>query len=55
MTVIETSTGEKLTGEDAPKKSELKDWLEQHPGYVHVHVDVMLLVTCSRILCMLLS
>ena len=32
MTVIETSTGDKLTGEDAPKKSELKEWLEQHPG-----------------------
>ena len=32
MTVIQTSTGERLTGEDAPMKSELKEWLEQHPG-----------------------
>ena len=33
VTVIETSTGEKLTGEDAPKKSELEEWLKEHPGY----------------------
>ena len=32
MTVIETSTGEKLTGEDAPKKAELEEWLREHPG-----------------------
>ena len=33
ITVIETSTGEKLTGEDAPKKAELEEWLKEHPGY----------------------
>lgn len=33
VTVIETSTGEKLTGEDAPKKAELEEWLREHPGY----------------------
>ena len=32
VTVIETSTGEKLTGEDAPKGSELEQWLQEHPG-----------------------
>ena len=33
ITVIETSTGEKLTGENAPKKGELEEWLKQNPGY----------------------
>ena len=32
VTVIETSTGTKITGEDAPIKSELKKWLQEHPG-----------------------
>ncbi len=32
VTVIETATGTKLTGEDAPLKSELEKWLEEHPG-----------------------
>ena len=33
MTVIETSTGNKLTGEDAPKREELEAWLKENPGY----------------------
>lgn len=32
VSVIETSTGNKLTGEDAPLKSELEKWLQEHPG-----------------------
>ena len=32
MTVIETSTGKKLTGEEAPLRSELEKWLVEHPG-----------------------
>ena len=32
VSVIETSTGTKLTGEEAPIKSELKQWLQEHPG-----------------------
>ena len=32
VTVIETSTGTKLTGEEAPKKCELEKWLQDHPG-----------------------
>ena len=32
ITVMETSTGNKITGEDAPKKAELDQWLEDHPG-----------------------
>lgn len=31
VSVIETSTGKKLTGEDAPLKSELEQWLQEHP------------------------
>ena len=33
MTVIETSTGTKLSGEEAPKREELEAWLKEHPGY----------------------
>lgn len=33
ITVIETNTGEKLTGENAPKKAELEEWLKQNPNY----------------------
>ena len=33
VTVIDTSTGNKLTGEDAPLKSQLDEWLNAHPGY----------------------
>ena len=31
--VIETSTGKKLTGEEAPIRKELEKWLSDHPGY----------------------
>ena len=34
VAVVETSTGNKLTGEEAPLKSELEKWLQEHPGYV---------------------
>ena len=30
VTVIETSTGKKLTGDQAPLKSELEQWLKDH-------------------------
>lgn len=33
ITVIETSTGRKLKGNDAPLASQLETWLEVHPGY----------------------
>ena len=32
ITVMETSTGSKLTGEDAPLEHELEEWLKEHPG-----------------------
>ena len=32
VVVMETSTGKKLTGADAPLKNELEKWLEEHPG-----------------------
>ena len=32
VTVIETSTGKKLTGEEAPTRKELEKWLSDHPG-----------------------
>lgn len=32
VTVIETSTGVKVSGEEAPRKSELEKWLQEHPG-----------------------
>ena len=34
VTVIETSTGKKLTGEEAPLRKDLEKWLTDHPGYV---------------------
>jgi len=34
VTVIETSTGKKLTGEDAPIRKDLEKWLSEHPGSV---------------------
>ena len=34
VTVIETSTGKKLTGEDAPTRKELEKWLSDNPGLV---------------------
>ncbi|TMW45069.1 hypothetical protein DOY81_009850, partial [Sarcophaga bullata] len=33
VTVVEQSTGNKLTGEDAPLLKHLHRWLEQHPGW----------------------
>jgi len=39
VTVIETSTGTKITGEDAPIKSELKKWLQEHPGFEALDSD----------------
>lgn len=33
VTVIETSTGKKLSDNDAPLASQLETWLEVHPGY----------------------
>jgi len=33
VTVIETATGKKLAGNDAPLASQLETWLEVHPGY----------------------
>lgn len=37
VSVIETSTGKKLTGDEAPLKSELEQWLQDHPKSVHKH------------------
>lgn len=39
VTVIETATGNKLKGEDAPLKSEVEEWLKEHPGYEVVESD----------------
>lgn len=33
ITVIETSTGKVLSGDDAPMLRELQQWLEMHPGW----------------------
>ena len=44
VTVIETSTGKKLTGEDAPIRKDLEKWLSEHPGSV-IHVAFV----CVRI------
>ncbi len=33
ITVINTNTGEKLSGDTAPKKGELEEWLKQNPNY----------------------
>ena len=33
VAVINTETGQKLTGEDAPLASQLEAWLEANPGY----------------------
>jgi len=30
---VNTETGQKLVGEDAPLASQLEAWLEAHPGY----------------------
>lgn len=58
VTVIETSTGKKLTGEDAPTRKELEKWLSDNPGLV-THITkhfpytwnywrVEYLATCSK-------
>ncbi|XP_065904965.1 transcription activator BRG1-like isoform X2 [Dysidea avara] len=39
VTVIETSTGKKLTGEDAPIRKDLEKWLSEHPGYEEVNSE----------------
>lgn len=33
ITVMETSTGKVLRGDDAPMLSQLHQWLEMHPGW----------------------
>lgn len=43
MTVIETSTGKKLTGEDAPVRKDLEKWLSEHPGSVLLVVSAIIL------------
>jgi SWI/SNF-related matrix-associated actin-dependent regulator of chromatin subfamily A member 2/4 len=32
-TVIETTTGRVLSGDDAPRESQVQGWLEMHPGW----------------------
>ncbi|XP_074646816.1 chromodomain-helicase-DNA-binding protein 8-like isoform X2 [Tubulanus polymorphus] len=32
--VVSIEDGTRLTGEDAPKRSDLEDWLETHPGFM---------------------
>ena len=39
MTVVEVESGAKLTGDDAPRQSELEAWLQEHPGYKAVDSD----------------
>ncbi|XP_023029619.2 ATP-dependent helicase brm isoform X2 [Leptinotarsa decemlineata] len=39
VTVIETATGNKVTGENAPTFREVQDWLQQHPGWEMVDTD----------------
>ena len=36
VSVIDTSTGKKITGEEAPLKSELEQWLQEHPKSVKI-------------------
>lgn len=36
---METSTGKKLTGEDAPMLSQLQDFLAQNPGWEIADTD----------------
>ena len=44
VSVIDTSTGKKLTGDEAPLKSELEQWLQEHPKLVSPLLS--LCVTC---------
>lgn len=39
VTVIETSTGKVLSGEEAPLLSQLHQWLEMHPGWEVAETD----------------
>lgn len=39
VTVMETATGKKLSGEEAPMLSQLQDWLQQNPGWEIVDTD----------------
>lgn len=39
MAVINTETGQKLTGEEAPLASQLEAWLADHPNYERVPVE----------------
>ena len=42
VTVIETSTGKKLTGEEAPTRKELEKWLADHPGLVVWNINILM-------------
>lgn len=39
ITVVETATGNKLTGEEAPMLSQLQEWLSQNPGWEVADTD----------------
>ncbi|XP_045467902.1 ATP-dependent helicase brm isoform X1 [Harmonia axyridis] len=39
VTVVETITGKRLSGEDAPTLGQLNEWLQQHPGWEVVESD----------------
>lgn len=39
VTVVETNTGKRLVGEDAPTLGQLNEWLQQHPGWEVVESD----------------
>ncbi|KAL1500939.1 hypothetical protein ABEB36_006354 [Hypothenemus hampei] len=39
ITVVEVSSGKKLSGEDAPLMSQLQAWLQQNPGWEIVDTD----------------
>lgn len=38
VSVVETSTGKTLTGDEAPLASEVDSWLESHPGWEIVRI-----------------
>lgn len=39
ITVVETATGNKLSGEEAPMLSQLQEWLSQNPGWEVADTD----------------
>lgn len=39
ISVVESSTGKKLTGDDAPMLSQLQDFLAQNPGWEIAETD----------------